>query len=74
MVSTATKLVSKDILDLTSYQIGKRMKKVTKDRVQRTLTLPEELDKQLRIEATKQGMPISYLVEKAIAAYLPIPN
>ncbi len=46
------------------------MKKVTKDRIQRTVTLPEELDERLRLKAAELKSPISYLVEKAIVFYL----
>lgn len=74
MVITLTNSVSKDILSLVTYQFGKQVKKVTENRIQRTLTLSETLDEQLRAEAARLEMPISYLVEKAIAAYLPIPH
>jgi transcription initiation factor IIE alpha subunit len=69
MVCVVTNLVSKAILDLVDTKLVSRMKKVTKDRVQRTLTLPENIDEQLRAESYKLRTPISYLVEKAVIAY-----
>jgi len=46
------------------------MKRTSLTRVQRTLTLPEALDRLLRVEAAKRDTSISNLAEKAISAYL----
>lgn len=46
------------------------MKKTSLDRIQRTLTLQQDIDNLLREKAAKLKMPISHLAERAIAAYL----
>ena len=64
-------MVDKDIIDKgLPILVSGKMKYTSKDRVQRTVTLPEKLDRELRVEAARRDMPISHLAEKAIASYL----